>query len=72
MAFCAATDPPTFQTPNGSFTGWDRLLQGLNRLFLSTADIDWSRTKAYCLSEFGMLRLNVQGREPQGVVPPQE
>jgi predicted AlkP superfamily phosphohydrolase/phosphomutase len=42
----------------------------MNRLFLSTADIDWPRTKAYCLSEFGMLRLNVQGREPQGTVPP--
>ena len=53
------------------FHGWDRLLQVMNRLFLSTEDIDWPRTQAYCLSEFGMLRLNVQGREPQGAVPPE-
>jgi predicted AlkP superfamily phosphohydrolase/phosphomutase len=53
------------------FHGWDRLLRVMNRLFLSTADIDWPRTQAYCLSEFGMLRLNVQGREPQGAIPPE-
>jgi predicted AlkP superfamily phosphohydrolase/phosphomutase len=52
------------------FHGWDRMLRVMNRLFLSTEDIDWPRTKAYCLSEFGMLRLNVQGREPQGTVSP--
>ncbi len=38
------------------------------RFFLQRDDIDWSRTKAYCLSGFGMLRLNLQGREPQGAV----
>jgi predicted AlkP superfamily phosphohydrolase/phosphomutase len=54
------------------FHGWDRLLHTFNRLFLSTDDIDWPRTKAYCLTEFGMLRLNVQGREPQGAVPRQD
>jgi predicted AlkP superfamily phosphohydrolase/phosphomutase len=54
------------------FHGWDRILQTLNQLFLSTDDIDWPRTKAYCLTEFGMLRLNVQGREPQGAVPRQD
>jgi predicted AlkP superfamily phosphohydrolase/phosphomutase len=54
------------------FHGWDRLLQVMNRLFLSTADIDWPRTKAYCLTEFGMLRLNVEGREPQGAVQRQD
>jgi predicted AlkP superfamily phosphohydrolase/phosphomutase len=39
-----------------------------NRFFLQRDDIDWSETKAYCLSGFGMLRLNVEGREPQGAV----
>ena len=39
-----------------------------NRFFLQRDDIDWSRTKAYCLSGFGMLRLNLEGREPQGAV----
>jgi predicted AlkP superfamily phosphohydrolase/phosphomutase len=40
----------------------------VNRFFLQRDDIDWSRTKAYCLSGFGMLRLNLEGREPQGAV----
>jgi predicted AlkP superfamily phosphohydrolase/phosphomutase len=39
-----------------------------NRFFLQRDDIDWSQTKAYCLSGFGMLRLNLEGREPQGAV----
>lgn len=54
------------------FQGWDGIMRAFNRLFLSTADIDWPRTKAYCLSEFGMLRINLQGREPLGAVPPQD
>jgi predicted AlkP superfamily phosphohydrolase/phosphomutase len=54
------------------FHSWDAIGRVLNRLFLSTADIDWSRTKAYCLSEFGMLRINLQGREPRGAVNPQD
>ncbi len=33
------------------------------------ADVDWSRTKAYCLGLTGMF-LNVEGREAQGVVRP--
>jgi predicted AlkP superfamily phosphohydrolase/phosphomutase len=32
--------------------------------------IDWSRTSAYCLSEYGDIRLNLRGREPQGIVAP--
>jgi predicted AlkP superfamily phosphohydrolase/phosphomutase len=43
-----------------------------HRLFLQRGDIDWRRSKAYCLSGFGMLRLNVQGREPEGAVPPEQ
>jgi predicted AlkP superfamily phosphohydrolase/phosphomutase len=54
------------------FESWDGIVRVLNGLFLSTADIDWSRTKAYCLSEFGMLRINLQGREPRGAVSPED
>jgi predicted AlkP superfamily phosphohydrolase/phosphomutase len=54
------------------FQGWDGIMRAFNRLFLSTSDIDWSRSKAYCLSEFGMLRINLQGREPRGAVKPQD
>jgi predicted AlkP superfamily phosphohydrolase/phosphomutase len=32
-------------------------------------DVDWSRTKAYCLGLTGMF-LNLEGREQQGIVPP--
>jgi predicted AlkP superfamily phosphohydrolase/phosphomutase len=31
--------------------------------------IDWARTKAFGWGNFAQVRLNVQGREPQGVVP---
>jgi predicted AlkP superfamily phosphohydrolase/phosphomutase len=33
--------------------------------------VDWSRTRAYCLGLSG-LYLNLQGREPTGVVPPDQ
>lgn len=33
--------------------------------------VDWSRTKAYSLG-LGMVYLNLQGREPQGIVPESE
>lgn len=45
---------------------------GVPFLFLSLKDIEWSRTKAYCLSGVGMLRINLQGRDPQGAVPREE
>jgi predicted AlkP superfamily phosphohydrolase/phosphomutase len=36
------------------------------------ARIDWSRTRAYCLPTDleGCLRINLRGREPQGIVEP--
>jgi len=41
----------------------------LKTLFLSFADVDWSRTVAYSLGNVGQICINVQGREPQGCVP---
>jgi predicted AlkP superfamily phosphohydrolase/phosphomutase len=37
---------------------------------LATEDIDWSRSQAFCLPTDleGCLRVNVRGREPQGIV----
>lgn len=32
--------------------------------------IDWSRTRAYSLCEYGELRLNLRGRDPCGIVSP--
>jgi predicted AlkP superfamily phosphohydrolase/phosphomutase len=36
----------------------------------TNANIDWTRTKAFCLpnANEGYVRLNLQGREPQGIV----
>jgi predicted AlkP superfamily phosphohydrolase/phosphomutase len=39
---------------------------------VDTAGIDWSRTQAYCLPTDleGYVRVNLRGREPQGIVSP--
>jgi predicted AlkP superfamily phosphohydrolase/phosphomutase len=39
---------------------------------VDTADIDWSRTQAYCLPTDleGCIRINLKGREPRGTVEP--
>jgi len=38
------------------------------------ADIDWPRTRAFCIpnSNEGYFRINLAGREPQGIVGPKE
>lgn len=40
------------------------------RLFLSLNDVDWSRSKAYSMGNFGQLYVNLVGREPAGCVQP--
>jgi predicted AlkP superfamily phosphohydrolase/phosphomutase len=37
-------------------------------LFLSAANIDWSKTVAYSYGNIGQIYLNVEGREPEGIV----
>jgi predicted AlkP superfamily phosphohydrolase/phosphomutase len=39
---------------------------------VDTADIDWSATRAFCLPTDleGYIRVNLRGREPQGIVAP--
>jgi predicted AlkP superfamily phosphohydrolase/phosphomutase len=39
---------------------------------VDTADIDWARTRAYCLPTDleGYIRINLRGREPSGIVEP--
>jgi predicted AlkP superfamily phosphohydrolase/phosphomutase len=44
----------------------------ISSLFLSLDDIDWSRTLAYSHADIGHIRLNLQGREPQGIVAEEE
>ncbi|MHA2248686.1 MAG: alkaline phosphatase family protein [Candidatus Hodarchaeales archaeon] len=40
--------------------------------FLSFDDVDWSRTVAYSMGHVGQVYLNMKGRQPQGIVPPEE
>jgi predicted AlkP superfamily phosphohydrolase/phosphomutase len=49
-----------------------RLIRRLNRLFLSLEDVDWSRTRVYSKGNYGQLFLNLKGREPHGIVEPDE
>lgn len=42
----------------------------LNSLFLSSSNVDWSKTRAYSHSEIGHIYLNIKGREPQGIIDP--
>ena len=38
--------------------------------FLTPDDVDWSSTQAYATGDFGQIRVNLYGREPQGIVSP--
>lgn len=40
------------------------------RMFLSLDDVDWSRSTAYSMGNFGQIYINLEGREPQGIVSP--
>ncbi|HET7377591.1 MAG TPA: alkaline phosphatase family protein, partial [Anaerolineae bacterium] len=42
----------------------------LKRLFLSFGDVDWSRTKAFAVGNFGQIYINVKGQRAQGIVEP--
>ncbi|MCK4683137.1 hypothetical protein KAT59_08950, partial [Candidatus Bipolaricaulota bacterium] len=50
--------------------GW--LARAISALFLSLDDIDWSRTRAYSHADIGHIRLNLRGREPEGIVTESE
>lgn len=40
----------------------------LKRLFLSLADVDWQRTKAFSVGNFGQVYLNTAGQRRRGIV----
>jgi predicted AlkP superfamily phosphohydrolase/phosphomutase len=44
----------------------------LRRLFLSFADVDWRRTKAFSVGNFGQVYLNVSTQRRYGIVSPEE
>jgi predicted AlkP superfamily phosphohydrolase/phosphomutase len=41
----------------------------LGKFFLSFNDVDWSRTLAFSKGNYGQIYVNLEGREPDGVVP---
>ena len=49
-----------------------KLLQKINQVFLSLGDVDWSRTRVYSKGNYGQLFLNLRGREPHGIVEPED
>ena len=51
----------------------DSLIDRLGEsLFLSRRHIDWSRTRAYAQGNFGQIFLNLNGRQPNGCVAPED
>jgi predicted AlkP superfamily phosphohydrolase/phosphomutase len=40
--------------------------------FLGFEDVDWSRTVAYSMGHVGQVYVNLKGREPQGIVEPDD
>jgi len=38
--------------------------------FLSFEDVDWSKTTAYSMGHVGQIYINLQGREPHGIITP--
>ena len=46
------------------------VLSMLRSAFLSYEDVNWSQTRVYSLGNYGQLYVNLQGREPQGIVSP--
>ncbi|HEY52693.1 MAG TPA: hypothetical protein G4N94_04475 [Caldilineae bacterium] len=50
------------------FTGAHAALE----TFIEKTDFDWSQTTAYATGNFGNINLNIKGREPEGVIEPED
>jgi predicted AlkP superfamily phosphohydrolase/phosphomutase len=50
--------------------GRSSLFRLINRVFLSLENIDWTRTRAYSMGNYGQIYVNLAGREPHGSVAP--
>ena len=48
----------------GRGRGW------MGQLFLSLRDVDWTRTLAFSIGNFGQIYINTKGARPQGIVEP--
>jgi predicted AlkP superfamily phosphohydrolase/phosphomutase len=57
---------------SGGFHSRQKMQMLLDRFFLSLANVDWARTKAYSRGNYGQIYVNLKGREPHGSVEPGE
>jgi predicted AlkP superfamily phosphohydrolase/phosphomutase len=48
----------------GRGRGW------MGQLFLSLRDVNWTRTRAFSIGNFGQIYINTKGVRPQGIVEP--
>jgi predicted AlkP superfamily phosphohydrolase/phosphomutase len=48
--------------------GKSRLQKLQEKIFLSLKDVDWSKTRAYSMGNFGQIYINSHGRELEGIV----
>jgi predicted AlkP superfamily phosphohydrolase/phosphomutase len=55
---------------SGGFHSRQKMQMLLDRFFLSLANVDWARTKAYSRGNYGQIYINLKGREPHGSVEP--
>src|SRR5262249_13297454 len=46
--------------------------KALKRIFLSSSDIDWTRTVAFSKGNYGQIYVNLKGREPHGSIDPSD
>jgi predicted AlkP superfamily phosphohydrolase/phosphomutase len=74
MITCMMTplrNPTAFEHPAGLLARLARVLgeKATSRLQLAAAHVDWARSEAYLDNPFG-IRVNLQGRETLGRVPP--
>ncbi|MBI3951734.1 MAG: alkaline phosphatase family protein [Acidobacteria bacterium] len=66
----AATKISKRATARGRHTAMAQLRRNISPIFLSANDIDWTKTKAFCSTGPGQIRINLKGREPLGTVNP--
>lgn len=60
-------------TRHVEYKGMYFLTDLLRRIFLSFDDVDWSKTIAYSFGRgYGSVYINLKGREPDGIVRPEE
>jgi predicted AlkP superfamily phosphohydrolase/phosphomutase len=53
-------------------TNRNTILEMVRRVFLSFHNVDWTRTRAFSMGNYGQIYVNLKGREPFGSVEPDD